>query len=132
MTYADITSQVRAMSGLPSEPLTLPLRGHTYTFPGVPTDPAVNAKLRIVEANHWAAQRGEIPQESVLSGDAQLLLSLVANEEGAMMANGVTEFERNHMAITVLFFYLFGPGMSRVFWQGGVKGMQEAAAKAQQ
>ena len=128
MTYVDITATVRDMSGLPPEPLRLPLRGHSYTFPAIPADPAVAAKLRIVEANHWAAQRGGLPHNDVVPDDPRLINALLADQRPAMVANGITEAEHNHVVITVLMFYLFGPGMAELYWNGGLEALRDAAA----
>ena len=118
-TFSDNSDWLAEVNG---EPLELPLRGRVFRFSGSPTI-AQGVRLKQIQTDMREAMarhlRGEVGADAVaVPDDQQFYDELLGDQLAAMTEAGCTDAEKNHVAVTVLVYYLQGAQMAELHWTG--------------
>lgn len=126
--FSDVTDFLAEVNG---EPLELPLRGQVYRFSGSP--PIAEAlTLREIQRKMYAQARGDIPAETVVvPSEAEFYDRLLGDQLPLMIQNGVTDAEKDHLALTVLMYYLQGSDAAEKHWTGELARKAREAAQGE-
>lgn len=113
-----------------ADPIELPIRGNTYTFP--PTVPlAVGLELRRVQKA--LADPNRKPGDVVVDDDDAFYARLIGDDQLARMkADAVSDREYRRVGNTLMSAYLYGPVVAELVWTGAAAGLAAGTVTPEQ